>query len=97
MSTIQQTKHHKLGRVPPERSQMLDQVIGQLMMSSLVSDFLTHGQESGPLSRNLVIDIRKRTLLEKRLIIVHRICALILNDHVVHDHACHQDLPHLSL
>lgn len=65
---------------------MIYQIILQLVMSSRVSDFLTHDEEGSKCSQHLVINIRKRTLPMIRFIVMHWMLPLILNDHVVYDH-----------
>ena len=50
---------------------MLNQIMLQSLMSFFVTDLRMHGEEIRKLSRHLVINIGKRTLVIIWLIIVH--------------------------
>jgi hypothetical protein len=54
-------------------------------MNLRISDFLMHGEESSKLSRH-VIELGKRSLMSKWMVIIYWFFPLILDNHVVHGH-----------
>jgi hypothetical protein len=64
-------------------------------MSICDSDLLTHGKESSKYGRRLMINSRMWTLPMIRFSVKYWMLLIALNDHVVHDHICIHDLPHL--
>jgi hypothetical protein len=72
---------------------MLYEFILQLSMNIDVTDFYMHGEKIIKLCRHLVINLRKRFLPLVRTNMLGLSLAVILNDHVVHDHTSLHHLP----
>jgi hypothetical protein len=75
---------------------MLNEIILKLLVNITVTDLCVHGEEISKICRELMINLRKRALtLIGTNMCSDMILAVILDDHVVHDHTSLHHLPHL--
>jgi hypothetical protein len=74
---------------------MLYDIKLQLSVNSGVTDFCMHSEESNKLCRHLMVNLHKRTLPLVETNMPGLSLAVILDDHVMHDHTSLNHLPYL--
>jgi hypothetical protein len=76
---------------------MLDEIKLYLNVNSGIMDLCMSSEEISTLCRYLVINLRKRTLTLLGTNMSGLTLAVILDDHVMHDHTSLHHLPHLIM
>jgi hypothetical protein len=76
---------------------MLYEIKLQLSMNNGVTDFYMHSEKISKLCRHRMINLRKRILTLVATNMPGSSLAVILDDHVMHDHTRMHHLPHLIM